>query len=675
MRPCATRHFARSVVAALAVLAVAPLDAQQGERVPLLVAPTSAGIALRWAWPEGARPLGWHLERRESGGAWVRITTTPIAPIRDRARARAVLGAAAPRWEDYLFPENPLTALRDAETRSSLLLLGADLDPALALVLGLRHDDGSVRTGASYEYRLVAVRASGERIVATSPSVMAGSFVPAPAPTPFVARQVTAGVDLRWTPDARYSAYHVYRSVGDVPAARLNEGPIVVFAADDAVGRGVEGSHYRDLVAPASGTVRYAVEGVDAFGRVGTRTPLVAVTMRDLTAPLPPPMIRAVVRGDMVEVRWEPSTSPDVASYQLWRTIGRDSTRQAVGTAVSAEARTGVDAGRPAAQVQYYHVTARDRAGNESARSIRAIAEVPDLAAPPVPTGLTGAAVTGLASLRWTASTARDLRGYRVYRSSDTTRQFGLLTDRPITATTFADTLRARADHAFHYRITAVDSAWNESAPSGVLMLSPPDSTAPTAPRIMHVRPSEERVVVQWLPNPEPDVIAYRVFWRERGAAEWRVASDRVPAPATVDTIAGVTPRRLVEISVQALDDAGNASPLARPVVGESYHRRAPAVLEVRSAAFEPRERGVVLGWRSDAEPSARVIVLRRLVGDSVSVRIATVPAAQRRFVDATAAAGKSYDYSLVATDAFGNLAAPGRARRAGVPTVAGTPR
>src|SRR5260370_1296673 len=65
----------------------------------------------------------------------------------------------------------------------------------------------------------------------------------------------------------------------------------------------------------------------------------------------------------------------------------------------------------------------------------------------------------------WRQSEAPDLAGYMVYRRGAATGEFVRLTAKPIATTSYVDTTVA-SGQAYDYRVTAIDQAGNESAPS-----------------------------------------------------------------------------------------------------------------------------------------------------------------------------------------------------------------
>jgi fibronectin type 3 domain-containing protein len=451
-------------------------------------------------------------------------------------------------------------------------------------------------------------------------------------------------------------------------ARRLNAAPVIVFLRDDGGAVEAATSFFTDTL-PPSDSVYYWLEGIDAFGRVSRRSAPAPFAWRVVAALAAPPLVQARVQGDTVLVSWLAPPDTAVTAYQVWRAERDTGPFVRIGEPVRAPAVSLRDPGRPARALSWYRVTALDRTGRVSDPSPVALAEVPDLTPPAVPDSLAGRADTGRLALRWRAVAARDLRGYRVYRAATADGTFGLLTPQPRREPAFVDSIPRRADHPFYYRVTAVDSAFNESAPSAVLAVRPPDVTAPSAPRIATVRALDAALAVTWLPNPEPDVVAYRVRYRGRDDAGWLEVPVATPAAVLSDTIPGLAPGRPYDVSLVAVDDAGNRSAPAPLVPGTPVRRRAPDSPDLRRAAYDGKSGGAVLEWARPAADVAAVVVLRRQ-GDQAWRPIAELPGTATRFVDRLARHGQRYEYQVRVRDAFGNVA-ESRARRVVMPEAA----
>jgi hypothetical protein len=190
-----------------------------------------------------------------------------------------------------------------------------------------------------------------------------------------------------------------------------------------------------------------------------------------------------------VVLAWTRSDSVDVDRYRVYRdTTPIDSTTGPSGRtpldSTTAGQTTFVDSSGPVGRRYYYRVTAVDTAANESGFSNESAAVPRDKTPPDVPERLAAASAPDSVSLGWTGSSAADVDRYRIYR--DTTAidsAAGPAGRSPLDSvragtTTFADT-SAQVGQTYHYRVTAVDTAANESGFSNEARATPTQVTPP----------------------------------------------------------------------------------------------------------------------------------------------------------------------------------------------------
>lgn len=181
---------------------------------------------------------------------------------------------------------------------------------------------------------------------------------------------------LNWdasTDNISVAGYKVYR------------GSSAIFTVSDANKvADVTGATWTDTAVPV-GTSYYKVVAVDGAGNASAASSAASVTALDTTPPTVPSGLAANVSGTSVALSWSPSTDDaGVAGYSVYRGSSADFAVGADTKIADATGTTYTDAGLPIG-TYYYKVTASDAAGNVSAASASATAQVQ----PAAPTVLT----------------------------------------------------------------------------------------------------------------------------------------------------------------------------------------------------------------------------------------------------------------------------------------------
>ena len=160
----------------------------------------------------------------------------------------------------------------------------------------------------------------------------------------------------------KIAGYNLYRSEGEEPPVRLNAGPLAPPRYKDE--NFSFGRVYVYFVRSAGGTTG-ALESENSES--------VKVEPVDKFPPAAPRGLTTISGAGFIALSWEPSGEPDLAGYRVWRSgPGEPDPRllKELSPAESSFSDTEVVNGR-----QYvYAITAFDRAGNESGRSVEAAA-------------------------------------------------------------------------------------------------------------------------------------------------------------------------------------------------------------------------------------------------------------------------------------------------------------
>ena len=234
-------------------------------------------------------------------------------------------------------------------------------------------------------------------------------------------------------------------------------------------------------VAPGSHT--WTIDAVDAaspsaqlaatptfsspWGNRSAPSNTVTLVQRDVTPPSVPQNLVATAGVGQVSLSWSASTDDvGVTSYRVYRnSVAITGPGTANPDVTASTTPTFLDSGLAVASYSYT-VDAADAAGNRSAQSAAATANVsavPDTAAPSVPTGLTAANSPDIHGkdvlLTWAASTDNvGVTGYGVYRNG------AKIAD--VNGSTLSYTDANLVGGTYAYTVDAVDSANNRSAQS-----------------------------------------------------------------------------------------------------------------------------------------------------------------------------------------------------------------
>lgn len=285
------------------------------------------------------------------------------------------------------------------------------------------------------------------------------------------------------------------------------------------------------------------------------------------------------------------------------------------------------------------HVEAYDAAGNSApSSSVQVTTENVDTKAPTAPTQLVSTNLTSTSvSLQWhAASDNTAVTGYHVYRNE---QLVGTVPDLQYTDTGLT------SDTTYTYTLKASDAAGNTSAPSNPLAITtlpPPDTTAPTAPvAISAVASSQTSVLVSWEASSDNvRVDSYKVY------REGRVIATVNALEYTDINLAANTPYRY---TIVATDAAGNDSAESNALtvtISDTTAPGAPTALSITNRTAT----SVSLAWSAATDNVGVVNYLLYRNG----ILLATLQELQ--FTDSTVAPDSSYDFTVKAADAAGNV-------------------
>ncbi|MCH7573898.1 MAG: fibronectin type III domain-containing protein [Candidatus Marinimicrobia bacterium] len=198
---------------------------------------------------------------------------------------------------------------------------------------------------------------------------------------------------------------------------------------------------------------------------------LIAYALR----PLPPTGLTATAGDGQIDLHWNPNAEDDFFKYYInGGTTTAPTTRVDSTAGGNLNDTTATLIGLSNGTTYFYRITAVDSSGNASAYSGEVNATPVDLTAPAIPAALAATAGDGQINLHWNPNAEADFLHYRVYGGTVTapttvvdSTTGGDLNDTTATLTGLSN------GTTYYYRITAVDSAGNESAYSNEVSATP----------------------------------------------------------------------------------------------------------------------------------------------------------------------------------------------------------
>lgn len=205
----------------------------------------------------------------------------------------------------------------------------------------------------------------------------------------------------------------------------------------------------------------------------------------------------------------------------------------------------------------------------------------PDTTAPSVPTGLQATGHDASVALSWSAvDPVDDLAGYRVYRAPGPAGPWTKVTPGPGAATSIEVTGLTN-DIQYHFTVTSIDTAGNESVRPPAVAATPtagPDLTPPPAPNGLVAVAGARLVDLSWEASAAGDVAGYTVYTStDPVSGPWtKVPGGLVAGTAT--TVTGLANGTTYHLAVVATDTAGNDSVRSAAAAGVPHDP--PAVVD-----------------------------------------------------------------------------------------------
>ncbi|MDM8536259.1 hypothetical protein QUF70_05855 [Desulfobacterales bacterium HSG17] len=450
-------------------------------------------------------------------------------------------------------------SLAQNDNRMSMLMYLSALQPIVAKALGQYYEDKPPSGTKAVIYTLEVW--DGKNVsYSASRGLILGTISKLPMIWNIEAHRFDWGVGLKWQGYEAYTSFNIYRSdTYDGVYKKINEAPVQVQARKNLNGTiDLAPYFYSDTTLEKGKFAFYKVQGLDFFADKGPMTvPVKGIVKID---PHPALLARPEIKAGETDIviSWKPSSDKDVIGYNIYRSQnyedpGEKLNEHLLTSTLFKDEKVLLDLN------YFYSVTAVNKGGYESLPSLNALGLAKDVTPPAMVQSLAGKVDQAIVKLMWSAVSDKDLLGYHVYRTMQPENQdWTVITKNPIDQTKFDDVLAKNLSrHPYFYRITAIDTHYNESEPSEFVKLQLPDVTPPRAPSINGSSVRDGQVALTWTYVDDYDFAGYHVY-RKKSGKVMKLTQTPLRQTAFVDQNPPVG--KSLAYTVIALDKTGNES-------------------------------------------------------------------------------------------------------------------
>ncbi|MFN0188503.1 MAG: hypothetical protein ACKVQV_07360 [Bacteroidia bacterium] len=636
----------------------------QGNEVGLFVGniPGKTGVQVKWFSKNVNLDATYNVYRKESSETnWIKVNSTAIQRSKTMTQTEIAKSTSNNKNDSaYVLYNSVMNRKEEDKQLKSFLLASLVMqsirDNKLAAHLGIYFEDLSAQSGKTYVYRLTTVEK--EKELALSMPIKVETFIKGTAPEKFQLKAMDASVQARWIYKPSCPMYKIQRSSIENGSA---ERTFFCMPSQDALQRKDTAGYFftdNDSTLQNGKSYYYKVSSLDYFGNESTPSSALKTMPKDQTAPSPIQGLTATTVEKKVKLSWKKSNEADVKGYSIYRSLNKDDGFKKISTApLLKEEAVYMDASISESSNYFYYVEAEDKSGNASRSMVIPFTSM-DLTAPVAPTNIVARADTGKIYLSWNRNAEVDIAGYYIYYAiKDEPSNYNLLNKKPITTTSFVDTLPKELSNYFIYKVAAADVNYNIGPLSMPVYVRMPDVMPPSTPVIKNSFVRGSSIVITWL---KPSLNNLKGFMLQRKAdvrSTYTAVNKKVINASDTSYVDDeIEKGKNYTYQLIAIDSSNNLSEASLPMTilyTSSGVVKAPGnVVPV----YDDGKKEVRLNWSMISQPDnfkGYIVFRKEKGGNYFPLAEASV---QPSFVDTTVVRNTIYFYKVSAMDIDGAL-------------------
>lgn len=453
---------------------------------------------------------GLDIYRKSNSTNWQKINQSPI-----KQKTLAEVGS------NYDENTKKLIELLNSDENTSegiiklVLILNIIQNKDLADAMGLRYIDKTIQAGESYYYKITAANSTNEMVV--SENFTADKYSPTSPPDSMNTYQENnKSIVFKWLPNTdRFYAVNIYKSINDGEKIKFNSDPILISKIVNEKGiKDYPEIKYTDEEVTLGNNYKYQIEALDYFGNKGALSTVMEVNFKDI---IPPPKANKIFpkvndKTQSVILSWKIKGATDLLGFNIYLRPLDDSIATKINTTLIAADTNKYSFNVQSAGKYKVAVEAIDSAGNKSISDERDIV-ILDLSAPAKPENVSFAfGDKGKIIFSWDGVKTEDFMTYRIYRKESKAKHYTLMNAHNIDTAFFEDKISLTVKNSFSYYIVTLDTSFNTSEKSDLIIVKLPDITAPSKPFIKQAIITNNSITIKWIANRDIDLAGYNLY-------------------------------------------------------------------------------------------------------------------------------------------------------------------
>lgn len=542
---------------------------------------------------------------------------------------------------------------KEIDQRFSFALFAADMDFTVAKKAGLGYEDTEINKNETYLYRVRINQPEEEvKIKEGSVYVRPGEIIELPIPIDLFSVGKDKSITISWDYDLHrsfFTSYFVEKSadgtnfnrLGDVPFVNLNDKP-------DAPAKRM---YYIDTLSQNNKTFYYRVVGITPFGEESKPSEVVSAKGYEELTLTPHIKNYELLNTGAVKLEWEfPEEGKNqINGFELnWGPTDKGPFKVVLGN-ISPQTRETIY--KELDPSNYFSITALGH-NNQKRTSLVTFVQTIDSIAPAAPIELTGEIDSlGVVSIRWKANVERDMMGYRIFRANVKNEEYSQLTEGPIKATSFADSVQLKSlNSSVYYKVVAVDKRFNMSDYSQPLIIKKPDVVPPSSPVFSNYKVNDNTVLLEWVNSSDSDLKGHKLYRQNSVDSEkgWQLVFETDTVSSFTDTKLEIN--RKYRYAIFAEDESGLLSDPSTPIAVNIRSKVSSEKEVIRgvNAIVDRTENTIELYWRKPSNNIVEVLIYKSKK-DEMPILWKQIPANINRLVDTKIAPNNVYVYQLKA--------------------------